>query len=642
MHIRRLKIEGFKSFKAVEFHFNPDLNVLTGTNNSGKTTVLEAIALWEECFRRLLWRADQSDNGHRVPKGQYRLHRQANLDLVSVRSPNFADIFHDLTTDESIELEVVLSRDGTDLTVGFTIVAVYGLSLLVDLRDAETYRFKEFNDFFQGFPEPINVVYASPVAALLPRETFETIPKIKAQVSTRQSMQVLRNRLYQLKKNSVLFQAFVDSVAYVLSDRREPVSLSFDGDETKDVQIPVRIQVGPKDVAKDISLLGSGTLQIIEIMLAVHAEQRDLNIILLDEPDSHIHRDIQLRLVRKLAEHTDKTQVFLTTHNESLIRSTRPEHLFHLEARETKTYHPVYQTKASGQKKGLQPSAQLKILKTLGSETSIDFLNALEADRLVLVEGEDDARFIQAIVERATSPVTPFRAMYWSFEGVDAIFQRIGTYQEVFQQFKNDKTLWEKAALVIDRDHLTDQQRDDLLRELSARLGIPVYVSTSYTMEATVLSDLGKLKMLIGQLLQREEKGFLAPPANVDRLVDAGTATLAAELGRRVGDPEHLKSLFHRNRLRRERLDALKINGKAVFHDNGLLQPEYSAFASAALAQGKLHLLANKDDVAALIEGVYQALGIPFQRDNLFERLIDATSPSTWFDEWKELRLAVR
>jgi predicted ATPase len=641
MHIRQLKIERFKSFASVEFHFNADLNVLTGVNNSGKTTVLEAIALWAECFRRRLWRAERADRKHRVQKGQYRLDYEAYMEVDSVRSPNFADIFHDLTTDSPILLQAVLAGDGADLTIGFTIRSAHGGNYAVNLRDSAHYPFAAFNDFFQGFPEPIHVVYASPVAALLPRETFETLPKIKAQVSTRQSMVVLRNRLYQLKKNSVLYQAFVDSVSQVLSEGREPVAFFFHGDETRDVEIPVRVQVGPKDVAKDISLLGSGTLQIIEIMLAVHAEQQDLNIILLDEPDSHIHRDIQRRLIKKLTEHADRTQVFLTTHNESLIRSTSPGHLFHLEARGTKTYHPVYEDKSIGQRRGLQPSRQLKILQTLGSETSIDFLNALESERLVLVEGEDDARFIQAIVERATSPVTPFFAMYWSFDGIENIFQRIGAYREIFQQFKNDRTLWDRAVLVIDRDHLTDQRRADLLRELPAKLGnIPVYISTSYTMEATVLSEPGKLKMLLAQLILKEEN-VSVPPAEIERLVDAGLAALTTKLQQRAGDQHHLQGLFHRMRTRRERLDALGIKVN-IIHEDGSLQPEYIAYTSLALAQGKVHLLANKDDVAEFIERVYRGLSRPFQPDKLFERLIEAATPSTWFDEWKDLRQAVR
>lgn len=33
---------------------DPDFNVFTGVNNSGKTNLLEAIALWHECFNRLI------------------------------------------------------------------------------------------------------------------------------------------------------------------------------------------------------------------------------------------------------------------------------------------------------------------------------------------------------------------------------------------------------------------------------------------------------------------------------------------------------------------------------------------------------------------------------------------------------------
>jgi 5S rRNA maturation endonuclease (ribonuclease M5) len=508
------------------------------------------------------------------------------------------------------------------------------------LKDAGKFPFRKFNVFFRRLPDPFNIIYASPVAALLAREEFETIPKIRSRINARQSMVVLRNRLFQLKKDAIRYQAFTTSVSYVLSDGNDPVAFAIEADETNDVDLPVRVRVGSQDAFKDISLLGSGTLQIIEIMLALHAERSDLNIILLDEPDSHIHRDIQRRLSRKLTEHTGNTQVFLTTHNESLIRSTRPEHIFHLEPRAEKTYTAVLQEKAPGQKKGLQPSRYLKILKSLGSETSIDFLNALEAERLVLVEGEDDARFIQAIVERSTSPATSFSAMYWSFDGVDGVFKHIGAYRDILQQFRNDKTLWEKAVLVIDRDHLMDTQRTAIMKGLSEKLNIPVYISTSYTMEATVLSDVGKFKVLLTQLIQTEH-GHAVDAVRIGGFVDDSMKTLRDKLTARIADIEFVKGLFNRLKTRREKLEALGIK-KAISTYDGGLQVEYLKFANDALTQDKLHLLADKDDVAEVVKEVHLALSIPFNADFLFERLIDAATPSTWFDEWKELRIAVK
>ncbi|MEY4933773.1 MAG: hypothetical protein RIS64_132 [Bacteroidota bacterium] len=53
MYLSKLEIVNFKSFAEVSFDFHPQVNVLTGVNNAGKTTVLEALALWHECYRKI-------------------------------------------------------------------------------------------------------------------------------------------------------------------------------------------------------------------------------------------------------------------------------------------------------------------------------------------------------------------------------------------------------------------------------------------------------------------------------------------------------------------------------------------------------------------------------------------------------------
>ena len=51
--IRTVRIRGFKRFEEVEFRL-PGHVVLAGPNNTGKTTVLQAIASWSLALRR--WR----------------------------------------------------------------------------------------------------------------------------------------------------------------------------------------------------------------------------------------------------------------------------------------------------------------------------------------------------------------------------------------------------------------------------------------------------------------------------------------------------------------------------------------------------------------------------------------------------------
>ena len=54
MYIQTIQIKNFKAFQDVSINLNSDVNIFTGKNNSGKTTILEAVALWHECFNKLI------------------------------------------------------------------------------------------------------------------------------------------------------------------------------------------------------------------------------------------------------------------------------------------------------------------------------------------------------------------------------------------------------------------------------------------------------------------------------------------------------------------------------------------------------------------------------------------------------------
>ena len=45
MHIKKIKIEGFKTFCKFELALNKHLNIIVGDNETGKTSLLEAINL---------------------------------------------------------------------------------------------------------------------------------------------------------------------------------------------------------------------------------------------------------------------------------------------------------------------------------------------------------------------------------------------------------------------------------------------------------------------------------------------------------------------------------------------------------------------------------------------------------------------
>jgi predicted ATP-dependent endonuclease of OLD family len=62
MYIKTLELKNFKTFSTIKIHFDANLNVLTGANNCGKTTILEALSLWNECFNKLIHQAKRGEN----------------------------------------------------------------------------------------------------------------------------------------------------------------------------------------------------------------------------------------------------------------------------------------------------------------------------------------------------------------------------------------------------------------------------------------------------------------------------------------------------------------------------------------------------------------------------------------------------
>jgi hypothetical protein len=53
-HLKYIKVEGLKGIDNVEIDLQPPLTVLTGPNNSGKSTILQAILLGFDVFRRCI------------------------------------------------------------------------------------------------------------------------------------------------------------------------------------------------------------------------------------------------------------------------------------------------------------------------------------------------------------------------------------------------------------------------------------------------------------------------------------------------------------------------------------------------------------------------------------------------------------
>ena len=102
-----------------------------------------------------------------------------------------------------------------------------------------------------------------------------------------------------------------------------------DFDASKDLYVHANYQekIQNSDVPFDIAYQGSGFLQILQLLTAIYRYCGESKVILLDEPDAHLHPNLQGQMANILREVGDeeKLQIILATHSASIIRAAMPE-----------------------------------------------------------------------------------------------------------------------------------------------------------------------------------------------------------------------------------------------------------------------------------------------------------------------------
>jgi len=650
MHLKSLAIKNFKSIEDLTIFFNKELSVFTGVNNSGKTTILEAIALWNECFNKIISQAGRTVK-NKYNQGEYILGPSNNKyfafeEINSIRNPYLEDIFRNRDKKNKIILDASVENDsGEDISISFKISDSVGKYVIV-LEDFNKYNFIKFNRFFRNFPEPIDVFYASPVANIEQHEDFVTAPNIKDSIKKRKSANVLRNRIYNLYYTD-RFKYFLKDLNFVLFNTEEnKIEIISRSDINKDQRVIINYKTGARDVEKDIALLGSGTLQCIEILLNVYQQAqnpKDLNLILLDEPDSHIHRDIQKRLIEILLKFSSGNQIFITTHNESLIRNTPLKNLFHLSENLMGELYSMYKKDLSELRiphfKGLYPGSLTPVIKSLGSESGLDFINAIEADRIIFVEGDDDARVIHRLLQEFPSNHNR-KFMYWVMGGVSQIFDKISIYKTFFSEIRNKQTLWNKSVLIFDKDVITDKDFNKILEKLREFTGVPVMGMNVYTQESVLLTDFQKLSKLLFNYFET-----LSGLKKIDPdIVGKKMVTEYSNLG------NILKERYSRSKIDEElclrykgsysdKINALFPNRQIFLENRDLrLAGQIYDYCNEVIEKEEYFKLANKSDVENIINSSIKEYHHSINIETDFYEMIRLIDKSTWYKEWDYLK----
>ncbi len=402
--ITRLTLRNFKSVGEQVYDFT-QFDLLVGRNNSGKSTVLQALAIWQFCV----------DEFHRTKRTGSKGIQVVLPNFTALPVPEFnllwkdRDIRHSPNkTQEYILIGILVEWRRVDGEVG---------SFGVDLRyhSPQTIYaipsggWAKFRECEQDGDLP-RIAYVPPFSGLEPAEKRLDVSPIRQQVGKGQPGSVLRNLLLQVcpapprGQDGRIDKAYVhpsgdwQELAAIIErwfsvKIREPKYES-----AKDVYITVEYRQNGEDY--DIIAGGSGfhqTLTLLAFLYGYHP-----TTILMDEPDAHLHVNLQREILdyfkRKSLERN--IQFLIATHAEEFARGVDASQIVSLLAQ-----------------KPTRIQSTPDLLRAMAEVSNEEITRLMASPYILYVEGESDERILRAWADQCGAQAAMDRICFKTMDG---------------------------------------------------------------------------------------------------------------------------------------------------------------------------------------------------------------------------------
>ncbi len=374
--IKEIVLRRFKRFEEERFDLGGHV-ILAGPNNCGKTTVLQAIAAWSlalKTWKRL--------NNFQRRGGAYPLAPIARQAFSAVPLRSFDLLWNDRRDKQIIEIEVSPDR-GAAVTMEFEENSTEQIYVR-PRKDAspETIRALE-----------LDVVYVATVAGLSVEEPIYQTDYIETLLGRQRPGDVVRNLLFQASKSDASWIPLNRAVSRLFG-----VELLVPG--TPGGQIICEYRQANAGTTFDISSAGSGFQQIIMLLACLFT--RKGSVILVDEPDAHLHVFLQDTIFAELgkAAAETKSQLVIATHSEVIFNSAAPEQICVL----------------VGKPRRLSSASDVqKLREAVAILQQSDLVQALESPGILYLEGYTDLNLLREWARILSHALRDYlnRAPFW-------------------------------------------------------------------------------------------------------------------------------------------------------------------------------------------------------------------------------------
>ncbi|MDE0205566.1 MAG: AAA family ATPase [Candidatus Tectomicrobia bacterium] len=313
--LTRLTVRNFKLFEEVDLELGPVV-VFIGPNNAGKTTALQALALWEIGVRRWLEKRGAGEGPLKRPG--VTINRR---DLIALPVPTANLLWHGLhtrssrrehnkTRTENVLTDVVV--DGVDWTCGMEF----------DYANSESFYCRPLlGENGKRVPVPpaagnVRIAYLPPMSGLAANETRLDPGAIDVRLGEGRTAEVLRNLCYSIytgEDGGAKWERLVERIASLFGSRlEEPNYIA----ERGEITLTYRNR---HNVRLDLSASGRGEQQTL--LLLAHMTANPGSVLLLDEPDAHLEILRQRQTYHVLTEVAEETQgqIIAASHSEVVL-----------------------------------------------------------------------------------------------------------------------------------------------------------------------------------------------------------------------------------------------------------------------------------------------------------------------------------
>lgn len=429
--IQSVKVERFKTIQSVTLELDK-INVLVGANNAGKSSVLQALQFATSVAQTAKLFAQNV---------------KFNRDGIWATS-----VYPDQLIYSPVKDPYVLANGGVlkeDITQAIKI------SFTEDTGESVTATFKKgknknlaarfegetISQHLASLENPF-CMYVPGLAGIPFEEEIRTVGAVRKIAAKGDSNTVFRNVINLLFEDQEKWVLFLDDLKAIFPAIEFKISAKPDVDGS----IDVNFRLYENDPFLPIDLAGTGVLQATQI--AAYVNYFKPKLLLLDEPDSHLHPDNQRALATLLVALSDRTEttIIISTHSRHLMAALHEDAKFFLVK--------------NGEISASEYDHYIGLME-LGALDEYDRIKSGDLKYIILTEdsSEDSRKYLRGVLEASGYSRNEFQI--YSYNGVSQIDSA-----KMFANFLLNLNPDLTVIVYRDRDGLFDEEIADIKRKI--------------------------------------------------------------------------------------------------------------------------------------------------------------------------------